>query len=509
MFKRLWCVAPLILCTFFFSPAAPGAGGVVWQLNLTKTPRNYQLQSTHLVRDGKGQLVLEADTRHLKSEWNSCLSIPAGLLKTGKDYTITVDYQVIDRSGPDNYFYAFVRSDRLDGGGSTFLFHQIKGGAGMLIRGCTRTVISHFNLDWDWQIDPLASVGRILKIGPGTSYFEMRFETAAPMDPKRWVTMNPLDEKLRVPGTGQEFGDFGPKKIDSLDAQTVRVWPSWPVPAKVGQLYLLRHYTFEKHAIVIGSNSHLSLQYVTIFSFPGIGFIAGGDLHHLELLHCSITYPAGGRRCITTTADGFHVDQSQGFIRLEDCDFGYMGDDCVNIHDNIHSGVKRLDAHTLLAENIVPWRSPYNPGDMVEIRNGDYSPAGFTGKVQTVKNDYKNNTVTLVFEQPLPGQIVSDAILFNHRYGSRNCIIRNCYFHENRARGVLCNTADWLVEGNRFYHNQHSAMLLIADMGSSWSEGFGARNVIVRHNTFDSSNCLGVGEGATQKVVCGGNLIRP
>jgi hypothetical protein len=240
----------------------------------------------------------------------------------------------------------------------------------------------------------------------------------------------------------------------------------------------------------------LSLQYVTIYSFPGIGFITGGDQHHFELLHCRITFPENERRPITTTADGFHVAQSQGFIRLEDCDFGYMGDDCINIHDNIHSGVRRVDAHTLVATNIVVWSCPYAAGDSVEIRNGDYSPTGFTGTLKTSTPDYKKKEVTLVFDEELPSRIGSDAIFFNHRYGSHNCIIRNCYFHENRARGVLCNTADWLIEGNRFFHNQHSAMLLIADVGPSWSEGFGARNVVVRNNQFESSNCFGAGDGA-------------
>lgn len=676
--KWLPSVARVVLFLCSLSLATPKASGqnagsltspindIVWQLNTKIAPSNYQLQFTRLVKDEKGQPALEADTRRGKSEWNSCLSIPAGLLKAGKDYMITISYEVIDCAGPDNYFYSFVRSDHLgidadqwqkwhgepgatgvarlrismtagdfyivvgihnqgamriremkvyqdngwttmplagvagsqplpvlptgaqpfsieapanmrgpvlrlsdfgavadgdappssgpdrnfaafkaaiakcravkasklivprgvyritsgqtivfdslsdfifDGGGSTFLFHQIKGGPGMLIRNCNRTVISHFNLDWDWKIDPLASVGRVLRTGPNSSFFEMRFETTAPLDPKRWLTMNPLDEKLRVPGTGQEFGDFRPQKIEKLDAQTVRVWPSYPIPAKTGQLYLLRHYTYDKHAIVMAGNTHLSLQYVTIYSFPGIGFIVGGDQHHFELLHCRITYPEGQRRPITTTADGFHVGQSQGFIRLEDCDFGYMGDDCINIHDNIHSGVRRVDAHTLVAERIVAWMCPYSPGDLIEIRNGDYSPTGYTGKLKGSKADYKNKEVTLVFEQELPARITSDAILFNHRYGSRNCIIRNCYFHENRARGVLCNTADWLIEGNRFFHNQHSAMLLIADVGPNWSEGFGARNVIIHNNQFDSSNCIGAGDGAVvgMSAISGGS----
>jgi hypothetical protein len=380
----------------------------------------------------------------------------------------------------------------------------------MLIKNCNRTVFSNFNLDWDWKIDPLASIGSIIKVAPNSSFFEMRFETAAPLDPKRWVTMNPLDEKLRAPGAGQEFGGFGPRKIEKLDAQTVRIWPSYPVPAKAGQLYLLRHYTYEKHGILMSSNTHLSLRYVTIFSFPGIGFVVGGDQHHLELLHCRITYPENERRPITTTADGFHVTQSQGFIKLEDCDFGYMGDDCINIHDNIHSGVRRVDAHTLVAEGIVAWMCPYAAGDLVEIRNGDYSPTGFKGKLKESKTDYKSKETTLVFEQELPSRIASDAILFNLRYSSRNCIIRNCYFHENRARGLLCNTADWLIEGNRFFHNQHSAMLLVADVGPSWSEGFGARNVIIRNNQFESSNSMGAGEGAVvgMSATSGGSTTR-
>jgi hypothetical protein len=655
--KKMFCrVALLFIAALVAVELRAQASDAIWQLHFqNERPVNCALTFTRVERGDKGQPILVADTRGNKSEWHSCITLPRGLLKAGKDYLVTLEYEVIERSSADTYFYVFGRSDQLglgadqwqtwhgepgargeaklrispnandyvinvgihnqgairienlkallgsgwaalpltnasgqasmpapptgaeaftvnapsnpsgpvlnladfgavadggtppssgpdqnhaafvaalakchelkasklivpkgvyritsgqtiifdglsdftfDGNGSTFLYHQIKGGAGVLIKNCTRSVFINFNLDWDWKIDPLASVGRITRIGPKTSYFEMHFEIAAPLDPKRWITMNPLDEKLRVPGTGNEFGNFGPKKIDKLDAQTVRVWPTWPVPAKAGQLYLLRHYTYEKHGIVMASNTHLSLQNVTIYSFPGIGFISGGDQHHFELLHCRITYPVNEKRCITTTADGFHVGQSQGFIRLADCDFGYMGDDCVNIHDNMHGGVRRVDAHTLVAERIVPWMCPYATGDPIEIRRGDYSPTGFTGTLQSATPDYKKNEVTLTFDQSLPAKIDSDAVLFNHRYGSHNCIIQNCYFHENRARGILCNTADWLIEGNRFFHNQHSAMLLIADVGSSWSEGFGARNVIVRNNQFESENCLGTDNGA-------------
>jgi Right handed beta helix region len=436
--------------------------------------------------------ALKAAIAKCRETGASKLIVPKGVYRITSGETIVFD-------SLDDFIF--------DGGGSTFLFHQIKGGAGMSIKNCNRTVFRNFNMDWDWTIDPLASVGRVLKVGPNSSFFEMRFETKASLDPKRWVTMNPLDEKLHAPGTGQEFSGFNPKKIDSIDSQTVRVWPSFAIAPIVGRLYLLRHYVDPKHCILLTSNTHLSLQYVTVFSFPGIAFLVGGDQHHFELLHCRITYPENQPRPITTTSDGFHIGQSQGFMRLEDCDFGYMGDDCINIHDDIHSGVQLVDAHTLLVKKIVPWYCPYAAGDLVEIRNGDYSPTGFSGKLKESKVDYKKNEVTLVFEQELPGRIVSDAILFNHRYDSHNCIIRNCYFHENRARGILCNTADWLIEGNHFFHNQFSAMLLLADVGPSWSEGFGAQNVVIRNNRVESSNCIGAWDGAAVGIRATSNGI--
>ena len=76
---------------------------------------------------------------------------------------------------------------------------------------------------------------------------------------------------------------------------------------------------------MLASNTFLSLQDVAIFSFPGNGFQTGGDQHHVELVNCRITYPPNSHRSITLTGGGFMLDQSHGFIKLENCDFGYSG----------------------------------------------------------------------------------------------------------------------------------------------------------------------------------------
>ena len=41
---------------------------------------------------------------------------------------------------------------------------------------------------------------------------------------------------------------------------------------------------------------------------------------------------------------------------------------------------------------------------------------------------------------------------------------------------------------------------MIADIEPSWGEGFGARNVVVRNNAFESSNCAGAHDGAAVYV---------
>ena len=534
--------------------AALGAAGTnpnetIWELSLKNgRATNCNLSFARVVPNGPGKLSVEADSRQDKTTWHSCIFVPAGLLKSGQEYVITVNYEIVDRLTEDTYFYVFARSNRLgmgadqwqtwsgeagghgiaklrvslaaddyaitagickqgamrivnmkithgsgwteqsltgnagtsapppmpsgaqpftvdapdnpngpvfhlsdfgavadgaeppsagpdrnlaaikaaldqcrnmkaskltiakgvyrissgetivfdsltdftfDGGGSTFLFHLIKGGPGITIRNCQRSVISNFNLDWDWKIDPPAWVGRVTQLAADQSFFAMHFDTAAPLDPKNWVTMNPLDETLRAPGAGDEFGGFTPTKVEKLDLQTVRVWPSRPIKPIVGHLYLLRHYTYEKHGITMGGNTHLSLRNVNIYTFPGIGFITGGDQHHFELLNCRVAPPTNERRPITTSADGFHVAQSRGFIRLDHCEFSFMGDDCVNIHDNIHMGVRRVDDFTLVATKIVSWQCPFAAGDPVEIRNADLSPTGFTAKLKSSTADYK------------------------------------------------------------------------------------------------------------------------
>ena len=51
-----------------------------------------------------------------------------------------------------------------DGGGSTFVFYK-KYGSNFNVNNCLRVRLTNFNIDWDWDKDPIASIVKIENIG--------------------------------------------------------------------------------------------------------------------------------------------------------------------------------------------------------------------------------------------------------------------------------------------------------------------------------------------------------
>src|SRR5271163_3339975 len=98
--ERVFCrVAVLFIAALVGVEVRAQASDAIWQLDFENgRPLNCTLTFTRVERGDKGQPILVADTRGNKSDWHSCITLPRGLLKAGKDYVITLDYEVIERS---------------------------------------------------------------------------------------------------------------------------------------------------------------------------------------------------------------------------------------------------------------------------------------------------------------------------------------------------------------------------------------------------------------------------
>lgn len=387
----------------------------------------------------------------------------------------------------------------LEGNGAEMIFSRDQDF--IHLSGCRRVAVRDLVVDWDWSGAPLASVARVRATGPARDWVDLEFTEHDTVDAgMTFATMNALDPRLLTPGCegGREHGR-GFTRVRKAGGNVLRCYLDLTAVSELlftpGSAYLVRHYLHDSPAFTITGCRHLSLERITVHSAPGAGFIVRGDTGNWQAVGCRIALRPGATRRITTTSDGLHVSQSLGHFRMEDCDFSFHGDDCLNIHDNISMGVRAVRGNALIARNVREEDRPLHPGDPVEFRRPDLSPAGFASEVTGVRY-LPGDECELAFADPLPPDLDPRAILFNRRYDSSHYLIRGNHFHENRARGVLLQACRGVVEGNRFYRNQGAAVQIETGASfGSWSEGMGVEDLVVRGNTFHTCDVNDWGKG--------------
>ena len=115
----------------------------------------------------------------------------------------------------------------------------------------------------------------------------------------------------------------------------------------------------------------------------------------------------------------------------------------------------------------------------------------------------------LAFTEDVPEQKTDGFVIFDWTYDTHNVIVRNCYFHDNRARGLLILARDVTVENNVFRHNEMGAIKIETGYTFNvWSEGYGVSNVVVRNNLFDNVNPSGSNGGHRHRSVYTGIYLR-
>lgn len=402
-----------------------------------------------------------------------------------------------------------------DGGDSTFVSTR-RSVAFMNVQNSTRTRVMNFKIDWDWSREPLASLVRVVAVQKDSYDLEFVDYPDFPCKETHLVILSAFDPKTRSVG----IEDGITRGIDFRHAKDPATYRTWIAPNRVriqqapggiapGQLYRLQHYYYQMNGINMRSNVHLRLENVTVLSTPGHAFLIGGTQHHTLFDHVDIVAPKDDpRRIITCTADHLHMAQSRGFLKLDHCEFSLGADDILNMHD-CSGFARRKDAHTIRTQNARAYgRLP--KGTKVELRNGDYSPTGFTGTVKDITPvDPAHAVFDIAFEEEVPAQTTDGFVMFDKTYDTHNVIVRNGYFHDNRARGLLILARDVTVENNVFRHHEMGAIKIETGYTFNvWSEGYGVSNVVIRGNLFDNVNPSGSNAGHGRRSIYSGIYLR-
>ena len=236
----------------------------------------------------------------------------------------------------------------------------------------------------------------------------------------------------------------------------------------VGRKVLARHFVYENTAITGDFNNDITLDTITLRDIPSMGISLSGG-RGLHILNCVITKK--GNSPVSQGADGIHPTVTSDLV-IENNDIGYQGDDAINAPGHL-LGAKSQNGTRIQLDGD-SWKLYFlKPKFIVMFFDKGYNYLG-SGVVESV--DMNSSTINLTSNPPN-----GVATILNQTLTPQRFIIRNNHLHHNRARGILINGANGLVQNNNIHDTTLSAMHVEASP-NFWKEGPGANNVSILNN---------------------------
>lgn len=383
---------------------------------------------------------------------------------------------------PDTLFpMTHVRGMTLEGQGAVLMMSGVA--AIFSFNECQEVTVSGLTVNWE---RPPFSEGTVITNTPRS--FDVKILEAYPVQGGEpvgaFMTYHP---GTRLPD-GRDLDVYNSVERTELVApQVLRVHLTRDIPVPAGKLLVLRHQVYGPTPFAFHRCSDVKVSDVTVLCSPGMGLV-GVVSTNLSLKRFNVMIPPGSGRLMSATADATHFGGCKGTVSLEDCIFEGMGDDGANIKSGLYLIVrKRLDDHTVLGQHNLKMTDLPDAGDTMEMSHVDVLSAFASGRVRSAKMEPgEGNMHRVEFEDPLPAGLREGDLLGNASRAPKLRITR-CTVRANRARGVLCQTRDAIVEGCVF-QNCTSAGVLVLTESVYFFESIGVRNVIVRNSRFENCN---------------------
>jgi len=377
----------------------------------------------------------------------------------------------------------------IDADGAQFIFENPNY---FHIVNCDCIEIRGLGITWNLDVSRLASLVKIRNASKESHSFELEFtelnEVSADIP---IMAFTKYDPETLTPGTRQDFKENyvyqfpgSIKTVEKTGHNVLKVTHDGSLDNYTdGEVYLLRHHVYGGNAFNVYNTSSITFSGIKLYAVAGMGWLIENRSEHFQLLGCVIGLdPEHDDNRISTTADGVHIANTNGKFRISGCDFSFMGDDDVNVHDNIATVTDKLDEKTV---EIYTNANNFAAGDTAIFSSKGFDRLGFSAEVTSVEGK------KLTFDKELPDYIVKDCIVSNGSIDSGNYVISGNYFHENRARGLLLQSNNGLCENNRFYKTMANPIKVIMDISSGlWLEGTGVNGLVIRNNSFVECNVV-------------------
>lgn len=448
-----------------------------------------------------GQFGFDPDAADNSAAFNSA----AAYLRDNPGTKLTLETGVY-RMGAASVPFDGVRDCVIDGAGSVLVYDAARY---FTVRNCENLKFCALTVRWDWDAHPLASVAYVRSVvrhpdGSATAEFEFILdEDASYAMNEKWDSMMCVDPEtyaMSIAVAGDIFYvDQNTTERTQIAPNVIRVTMkgTYGLPGQ-GRTMLIRHYNYGPYVFYTGAgSSNIVYEDINLYGNPGQGICARECSHHVRLTRVRITPDPerADKQFISTTADSVNIGDTNGYAVIEDCEFSFSGDDAVAVNDSM--GV----VHEVYGNELTMYTSgtgTFAVGDVIAFRRaGDFAPSALTATVTGKNADGKY--ITLILDRDAEDDVSENDFVLNTSHTSGNIIIRNCFFHESRARAIILGTRNCIVENCRIYRTQQQAILINVDVvADMWSIGKDTDNLIIRNNVFEkcdlfhgqNGNCL-------------------
>lgn len=381
----------------------------------------------------------------------------------------------------------------IEGSDATFVFSST--GYKFFIRNSDCVEIRNLNFDWNWAKNPLASNVSVQNSNPDADTIDLVFKNAEYCNENnRLMAITQCDPETYTFGAKCSSKEVylyqdttAVKSVQKISDNTLRVTHNGCMDGfENGETYILRHYVYDGTVFNIRDYSkNVTFDNVSIYGSPGMAYICEGNCSHFQIINSFIGINPEYKksRCVSLTADAIHIVNTDGCFNISGCDISGMGDDAINVHDGL-GYVSEVNGNTL---TLIASAMRLESGDIISFKNNKFENIDATAKIISVKalEGIKKEVVV----EALPESVREGWTAYSTECNSGNYVIRNNYFHENRARGLLLQSSNGLCENNRFYKTMAQAIKVVMDIEPTlWQEGTGVDNLIIRNNTFEKCN---------------------
>ena len=388
-------------------------------------------------------------------------------------------YDFYPATSPNNCIAALhgVRDLTVDGEGSEFIIHAIVNLFDVL--NCERLTIKNMVVDYEEMTHSMATITVVTP-----TYFEAMVHPEYPIARQTKVTAvmeyDPATKRPKKHGADEYYNVA---ELQHVGPQLVRCTLKNPTIMKVGSWVMLRHHVYDGVVISTHANKQLKLDNITLYNSPGMGFTIG-RCHDGEFTRLTAIPRPSASPYQSLGADGIHLAGCSGNILIDQCRFEAMGDDGVNLKTGLYLTVKeKIDTRTVLAQHNLKMLDTPDIEDVMELMDPEDLITYASAKVISV-DVLPDNMVKLGFEHTLPSKIEIGHIFGNV---SKCChaVIRRVKVMNNRARGMLIQNRDTLVEDCQFAHNTMGGVWVFNEV-TYFFESIAPHNVTVRNCKFNN-----------------------